>query len=127
MAKGLNKVMLIGNLGQDPEVKYTPAGVCVARLNVATNEGRKNKDGNWEEYTEWHRVVCYQKTAELAKDYLHKGSKVYIEGRLHTNSWDDEAGVKHYMTEIVARDLVFLDGKKGEGQPPDPTDDDLPF
>lgn len=126
MAKGLNKVMLIGNLGQDPEVKYTPNGTCVARLNVATNESKKDKEGNWVDYTEWHRVTFYQKRAEVCKDYLSKGSKIYIEGRLHTHSWDNEAGVKQYMTEIVGEELLMLDGKKGDGRP-EPTDDDLPF
>lgn len=127
MAKGLNKVMLIGNLGQDPDIKYTAAGVCVAGLSVATNESKKDKEGNWVDYTEWHRVTFYQKRAEVAKDFLKKGSKIYVEGRLHTRSWDNEAGVKQYMTEIVGEELLMLDGKRGEGKPPDPTDDDLPF
>lgn len=127
MARGLNKVMLIGNLGQDPEVKYTQSGVCVARLNMATNESKKDKNGEWVDYTEWHRVVLYQKTAESAKDFLQKGSKIYIEGRIHTNSWEDEGGQKHYMTEIVGERLLFLDQKRDGNRPPDPTDDDLPF
>ncbi len=111
MARSLNKVMLIGNLGADPEIKYTANGTAVANLRIATAENRKNKEGEWEERTEWHRVVLYSRLAENAKDYLHKGSKVYIEGRIETRSWDDQNGQKHYMTEIVGNDMMFLDSK----------------
>jgi len=113
--KSVNKVILIGNLGKDPEVKYTPQGTPVAKITVATNERWKDKDGNWQDRTEWHNVVLWQRLAEIAGEYLKKGGKVYIEGRLQTRSWDDkQSGQKKYMTEIVANDLVLLGGR-GEG------------
>jgi len=142
MARGLNKVMLIGNLGQDPEIKYSPSGTAIANLRIATTENKKGKDGSWEEQTEWHRVVMFGKTAETCKNYLHKGSKVYIEGRLQTRSWDDKDGQKKYMTEIVGFMLIMLDSKGGGApqeqtakrgadiRPPDDMPeggDDLPF
>jgi single-strand DNA-binding protein len=114
MAKGLNKVLLIGNLGADPEIKYTPNGTAIANLNIATSENRKNSEGEWEEKTEWHRVVAFSKQAETCKDYLHKGSKIYLEGRLQTRSWDDANGQKHYMTEIVVSNFLMLDGKPSD-------------
>ena len=115
MAKSLNKVMLIGNLGKDPEVKYTPSGTPVAKLTVATNERYKDKDGQWADRTEWHNVVLWQRLAEIAGEYLKKGGKVYVEGRLQTRSWEDkQTNQKRYMTEIVASDLVLLGGR-GEG------------
>jgi single-strand DNA-binding protein len=113
--KSVNKVILIGNLGKDPEVKYTPQGTPVAKITVATNERWKDKDGNWQDRTEWHNIVLWQRLAEIAGEYLKKGGKVYIEGRLQTRSWDDkQSGQKKYMTEIVANDLVLLGGR-GEG------------
>jgi single-strand DNA-binding protein len=113
--KSVNKVILIGNLGKDPEVKYTPAGTPVAKLALATNERFKDKDGNWQDRTEWHNVVLWQRLAEIAGEYLKKGSKVYIEGRLQTRSWDDKnTNQKRYMTEVVGNDLVLLGGR-GEG------------
>ena len=116
MAKSLNKVMLIGNLGKDPEVKYTPQGTPVAKLALATNERSKDKDGQWQDRTEWHNVVLWQRLAEIAGEYLKKGSKVYIEGRLQTRSWDDkQTNQKRYMTEVVASDLLLLSGR-GEGE-----------
>jgi single-strand DNA-binding protein len=115
MAKSVNKVILIGNLGKDPEVKYTPQGTAVAKITVATNERFKDKSGNWQDRTEWHNVVLWQRLAEIAGEYLKKGGKVYIEGRLQTRSWDDkQTNQKKYMTEIVANDLVLLSGR-GEG------------
>jgi len=115
MAKSVNKVILIGNLGKDPEVKYTPQGTAVARLTVATNERYKDKSGEWQDRTEWHNVVLWQRLAEIAGEYLKKGGKVYIEGRLQTRSWDDkQTNQKKYMTEVVANDLVLLSGR-GEG------------
>lgn len=114
MARSLNKVMLIGNLGADPEIRYTANGTAVANIRVATAENRKNREGEWEEKTEWHRVTLYSRQAEIAKDYLHKGSKVYIEGRIETRSWDDQSGQKHYATEVVANDVLLLD-PKGQG------------
>ena len=113
--KSVNKVILIGNLGKDPEVKYTPQGTPVAKITLATNERFKGKDGNWQDRTEWHNVVLWQRLAEIAGEYLKKGGKVYIEGRLQTRSWDDkQSGQKKYMTEVVANDLVLLGGR-GEG------------
>ncbi len=113
--KSVNKVILIGNLGKDPEVKYTPQGTPVAKITIATNERFKDKDGQWADRTEWHNVVLWQRLAEIAGEYLKKGGKVYIEGRLQTRSWDDkQTGQKKYMTEIVASDLVLLGGR-GEG------------
>lgn len=113
--KSINKVILIGNLGKDPEVKYTPQGTPVAKITLATNERFKGKDGNWQDRTEWHNVVLWQRLAEIAGEYLKKGGKVYIEGRLQTRSWDDKtSGQKKYMTEVVANDLVLLGGR-GEG------------
>ena len=116
MPKSVNKVILIGNLGKDPEVKYTPSGLPVANFSLATNERFKDKDGNWQDRTEWHNIVAWQRLAEIAGEYLKKGRSVYIEGRLQTRSWDDkESGQKKYRTEIVAQDLVLLGGR-GEGE-----------
>ena len=113
--KSVNKVILLGNLGKDPEVKYTPSGTPVAKFSIATNERFKDKDGNWQDRTEWHNITAWARTAEIAGEYLKKGSKVYIEGSLRTHSWDDKAtGQKKYMTEIVVNDLVLLSGR-GEG------------
>ena len=113
--KSVNKVILLGNLGKDPEVKYTPQGTPVAKLALATNERYKDKSGEWQDRTEWHNVVLWQRLAEIAGEYLKKGSKVYIEGRLQTRSWDDkQTNQKKYMTEVVASDLVLLGGR-GEG------------
>ena len=113
--KSVNKVILLGNLGKDPEVKYTPQGTPVAKLTVATNYRYKDKNEQWQDQTEWHNVVLWQRLAEIAGEYLKKGSKVYIEGRLQTRSWDDkQTNQKRYMTEIVANDLVLLGGR-GEG------------
>jgi len=113
MSKSVNKVILIGNLGKDPEVKYTPSGVPVAKVTLATNERYKDKDGEWKERAEWHNVVLWQRLAEITGEYLSKGSKVYVEGRLQTGSWEvKQTRQKRYMTEIVASDLVLLDGRK---------------
>lgn len=110
--KSVNKVILIGNLGKDPEVKYTPQGTPVAKLALATNERYKDKEGQWQDRTEWHNVVLWQRLAEIAGEYLKKGSKVYIEGRLQTRSWEDkQTNQKKYMTEVVANDLVLLGGR----------------
>ncbi|MGB9071823.1 MAG: single-stranded DNA-binding protein [Terriglobales bacterium] len=113
--KSVNKVILIGNLGKDPEVKYTPQGTPVAKFSLATNERYKDKDGQWQDRTEWHNIVLWQRLAEIAGEYLKKGGKVYIEGRLQTHSWDDkQTGQKKYMTEIIGNDIVLLGGR-GEG------------
>jgi single-strand DNA-binding protein len=113
--KSVNKVILVGHLGKDPEVKYTPQGTAVAKFSVATNWRSKDKEGQWQDHTEWHNVVLWERLAEVAGEYLKKGRQVYIEGRLQTRSWDDkQTGQKKYMTEIVANDLVLLGGR-GEG------------
>ena len=115
MAKSVNKVILIGNLGKDPEVKYTPSGTAVAKFSLATNERYKDKAGEFQERTEWHNIVAFQRLAEIAGEYLKKGRSVYVEGRIQTHSWDDkQSGQKKYMTEIIANDLVLLGGR-GEG------------
>ncbi|MGH9670635.1 MAG: single-stranded DNA-binding protein [Terriglobales bacterium] len=115
MAKSVNKVILIGNLGKDPEVKYTPSGTAIAKFSLATNERYKDKAGEFQERTEWHNIVAWQRLAEIAGEYLKKGRSVYIEGRIQTRSWEDKtSGQKKYMTEIVANDLVLLGGR-GEG------------
>jgi single-strand DNA-binding protein len=115
MAKSLNKVMLIGNLGKDPEVKYTPGGMAVAKFSLATSSRSKDKSsGEWVDHTEWHNIVVFDKLAGIAGEYLKKGGKVYIEGRLQTRSWEDQATKqKKYMTEIVANDLLLLGGRDG--------------
>jgi single-strand DNA-binding protein len=114
MAKSVNKVILIGNLGKDPEVKYTPSGMAVARFTLATNERYKDKEGNWQDKTEWHNLVAFQRTAEIVGEYLKKGRSCYVEGRLQTSSWDDkESGQKKYRTEIIVNDLVLLGGREG--------------
>ena len=116
MAKSVNKVILLGTLGKDPELKYTPQGTPVAKFSMATNSSYKDKQsGEWKEQTEWHNIVAWQRTAEVAAEYLKKGSKCYIEGRITTRSWDDkESGQKRYMTEIIVNDLVLVGGR-GEG------------
>ncbi len=120
MARSVNKVILVGHLGKDPEVKYTPSGTPVAKFSLATNERFKDKDGNWQDRTEWHSLVAWQRTAEIIGEYCKKGSQVYIEGRLRTDSWEDkETHQKKYRTEIVVNDLVLLGGRGeagGEGR-----------
>ncbi len=117
MARGVNKVILIGNLGKDPEMRYTPNGVAVANLTLATSESWKDKtSGENVEKTEWHRVVMFQRLAEIAGEYLKKGAKVYIEGRLQTRKWQDKtSGQDRYTTEIVGDNMQMLDGKGGAG------------
>ena len=118
MPKSVNKVILLGTLGKDPELKYTPQGTPVAKFSMATNENYKDKQsGEWKERTEWHNIVCWQRTAEVAAEYLKKGRQAYVEGRLTTRSWDDkETGQKRYMTEVVVNDLVLLGGPRdGQG------------
>jgi single-strand DNA-binding protein len=117
MARSVNKVILVGHLGKDPEIRYTPNNVPVASFSIATNERFKDKDGNWQDRTEWHNVVAWQRTAEIAGEYLKKGRQVYIEGKLQTRSWDDKnTGEKKYKTEVVITDMVLLGGaREGEG------------
>jgi single-strand DNA-binding protein len=114
MARGINKVILIGNLGADPEVKYMPSGDAVATLNLATSESWNDKNtGEQVEKTEWHRVVMFRRLAEIAGEYLKKGSKVYIEGRLQTRKWQGQDGQDRYTTEIVANEMQMLDSRGG--------------
>lgn len=116
MARGINKVILIGNLGQDPEVKYMPNGGAVTNVTVATSESWKDKStGEQKENTEWHRVVFFRRLAEIAGEYLKKGSKVYIEGKLQTRKWQDQSGNDRYTTEIVANEMQMLDARGGGG------------
>ena len=112
MARGINKVILIGNLGADPEVRYMPSGGAVANVTVATSESWKDKQtGQSQDRTEWHRVVFFNRLAEIVGEYLKKGAKVYVEGSLRTRKWQDKTGQERYTTEIVASDLQMLDGK----------------
>lgn len=149
MARGINKVILVGNLGRDPEVRYSQGGDAIANLAVATSESWKDKTtGEQVEKTEWHRVVMFRRLGEIAGEYLKKGSKVYIEGKLQTRKWQDKEGQDRYTTEIVASEMQMLDsrggsdggnagGSGGQAQPgsgqasapdPDPDfDDDIPF
>jgi single-strand DNA-binding protein len=116
-SRGINKVILIGNLGQDPEVRYTQSNTAIANISIATSETWKDKQtGENREQTEWHRCVAYRRLAEICGEYLKKGSKVYVEGRLQTRKWQDKDGVERYTTEIVINDLQMLDGRPGGGQ-----------
>ena len=137
---GVNKVILVGRLGRDPEVRYTPSGAAVANFTVATSEEWKDKNtGDKQERTEWHRVVAWRRLGEICGEYLHKGSQVYVEGRLQTRSWDDRDGNKRYTTEIVAQVMQMLGAPaKGgaasstaerfpEEEPISIPDDDIPF
>src|ERR1700736_5655578 len=117
MAGSVNKGILVGNLGRDPEVRYTPGGQAVANFTVATNEAWTDKAGQKQERTEWHRIVVWGKVAELCGEYLSKGRQVYIEGRLQTREWTNKEGAKQYTTEIVANQVLFLaGGERGAGQ-----------
>src|SRR5579872_2198751 len=118
MARGVNKVILIGNIGRDPEVRYTPNGLAVANITLATTEVWKDKQsGENQERTEWHRVVFYSRLAEIVGEYLRKGSKVYVEGRLQTRKWQDKtSGLDRYTTEVIADNMQMLDSK-GTGAP----------
>jgi single-strand DNA-binding protein len=109
---GINKVIIVGNLGKDPEVTYVPSGAAVAKFSVATSETWKDKtSGEKKERTEWHRIVAWDKLGEICGKYLSKGRQVYVEGKLQTHSYDDKEGVKRYVTEIIAQDVQFLGGK----------------
>ncbi|SMN10996.1 Single-stranded DNA-binding protein [uncultured Candidatus Thioglobus sp.] len=155
MARGVNKAIILGTLGQDPDIKYTPSGVAVVNISVATNEEWKDKNtGEKQERTEWHRIVFFGRLAEIVSEYLRKGSQVYIEGRIQTRKWQDKEGMDRYTTEIVGSEMQMLGGKGGGGgerkadtynqspaqsdqpsappppkpsQPSDDFDDDIPF
>lgn len=116
MARGINKVILIGNLGADPEVRYMPSGNAVTNVTLATSTSWKDKQtGEQQDRTEWHRVVFFNRLAEIAGEYLRKGSKVYVEGSLKTRKWQDKSGQDRYTTEIVANEMQMLDSKGGSG------------
>ncbi len=147
MARGVNKVILIGNLGRDPEIRYTPNGDAIATVSLATSEQWKDRQtGEQQERTEWHRVVFFGRIAEVLGEYTNKGSKIYVEGQLRTRKWQDKEGTDRYTTEIRGRDLQLLDGSQHgggnrsssttqprqdepsqQGAPPDDFDDDIPF
>ena len=113
MARSVNKVTLLGNVGKDPEIRSTPSGVMVASFGLATSDRFQDAQGNWQDRTEWHNLKAFKRTAEIVRDYVKKGSKLYIEGKISTNSWDDkETGVKKYRTEILVNELVLLSGRE---------------
>jgi single-strand DNA-binding protein len=114
MGRGVNKVIIVGNLGADPDCQYTKSGVAVVKLSVATTESIPAGEGKWDEKTEWHRIVAFGKIAENCQKYLSKGRQVYVEGRLQTRQWEDAQGVKRFTTEIVAREIQFLGGNGGD-------------
>lgn len=137
---GVNKVILVGRLGKDPEVRYTPSGAAVANFSLATSEEWKDKNtGEKQERTEWHRIVAWRRLGEICGEYLHKGSQIYIEGRLQTRDWEDRDGNKRYTTEVIAQNMQMLDsaGKAGKTEsveesipveePISVPDDDIPF
>lgn len=127
--RGVNKAIIVGTVGKDPETKYTQDGKAICSMSVATSENWKDKSGEKQEKTEWHRVVFFGKVAEIASKYLKKGSKVYIEGKLTTRQWEKE-GQKHYTTEIVGNELQMLDSKEATPATPTTTpdfEDDIPF
>ncbi|EKE01918.1 MAG: hypothetical protein ACD_21C00025G0029 [uncultured bacterium] len=116
MARGVNKVILIGNLGNDPEVRYTPSGSAVATVSLATSETWRDKQsGEMQDRTEWHRVVFFNRLAEIVGEYLRKGSKIYIEGSLRTRKWQDKSGMERYTTEIIANEMHMLDSRSSGG------------
>ncbi len=115
MAKSVNKVILVGNVGKDHEIKVASTGNAIATFSLATTDRTKDATGNWTDRTEWHNLVAFARTAEVVRDYVKRGSKLYIEGRIQTRSWDDKDGQKKYRTEIVVNDLVLLSGR-GEGE-----------
>ena len=141
MSNGLNKVLIIGNLGNDPEIKYTQSGSPVANLSIATSERWKDKNsGEQKEQVEWHRVVLFSRLAEIAEQYLKKGSKVFIEGKLQTRDWEDSEGKKRYTTEIIGREMSMLDSRQSadnsqqprsdstaEGKSDENFEEDIPF
>jgi single-strand DNA-binding protein len=116
MAKSVNKVILLGNVGKDPEIRATPGGTMVANFSLATTDRTKDQAGNWTDRTEWHNLVAFQRTAEIIRDYVKKGSKLYVEGKIQTRSWDDKtSGEKKYRTEIIVNDISLLSGR-GESE-----------
>ena len=115
MSRSVNKIILLGNVGKDPEIRATGGGTMVANFSLATTDRAKDATGNWTDKTEWHNLVAFQRTAEIVRDYVKKGSKLYVEGKIQTRSWDDKnSGEKKYRTEVLVNELVLLSGK-GEG------------
>jgi single-strand DNA-binding protein len=116
MARGVNKVILLGNVGKDPEIRSTPSGTMVGTFGLATAERAKDQTGNWVDKTEWHNLVCFGRTAEIVRDYVKKGTQLFVEGKIQTRSWDDkESGQKKYRTEILVNELTLLGGSGGQG------------
>jgi single-strand DNA-binding protein len=116
MAKSVNKVILLGNVGKDPEIRSTPSGTMVANFTLATSDRFQDQQGSWQDRTEWHNLVAFKRTAEIVRDYVKKGTKLYIEGKIQTRSWDDkESGQKRYKTEILVNDLSLLSGREDGG------------
>jgi single-strand DNA-binding protein len=114
MAKGVNKVFLLGNVGKDPEIRTTAGGMTVASFSLATADRAKDAQGNWGDKTEWHNLVAFQRTAEIVRDYVKKGTQIFVEGKIQTRSWDDkESGAKKYRTEILVNELSLLGGRGG--------------
>jgi single-strand DNA-binding protein len=112
MAKGVNKVFLLGNVGKDPEIRTTAGGMTVASFSLATADRAKDQQGNWADKTEWHNLVCFQRTAEIVRDYVKKGTQLFVEGKIQTRSWDDKtSGEKKYRTEILVNELSLLGGR----------------
>ena len=137
MSRTLNKVMLIGNVGKDPDVNFTPAGVKVAQFRMATSETWKDKDGAIQEHTDWHTVVAWRGLADIVERLIHRGSRIYVEGKIQTRTYEDKEGQKRYVTEIVADNILLLDPKRSEGisngeaehveSTSDSKGDDIPF
>jgi single-strand DNA-binding protein len=114
MAKGVNKVLLLGNVGKDPEIRSTTGGTIIASFSLATADRQKDQQGNWQDKTEWHNLVAFSRTAEIVRDYVKKGTQLYVEGKIQTRSWDDkESGQKKYKTEILVNELTLLGGAPG--------------
>jgi single-strand DNA-binding protein len=136
VSKSVNKVILLGNVGQNPKMQKTNGGTLKAAITLATNDRRKDQQGNWQDQTEWHRLICFGRTAEIVQQYVSKGSKLMVEGKLHSYSYEDNEQQTRYVTEVIVFDLVLLDGKQqstggSHSAPPDnsgPIDDnDIPF
>ncbi|MFM2133137.1 MAG: single-stranded DNA-binding protein [Candidatus Kapaibacterium sp.] len=133
MSRSLNKVMLIGNVGKDPDVNFTASGIPVAQFRLATTESRKDKDGQYQEHTEWHTIIAWRGLAEIIQRLVHRGSRIYVEGRLQTRIFEDQSGTKKYFTEVVADNILLLDGRRSEESSSQgesaaaSIDDDIPF
>lgn len=131
MSRGLNKVMIIGNLGQDPEMRYTPSGKPLTKFRMATNRSWTTDDGQKQTETEWFNIIAWGKLAEICNQYLSKGQRVYVEGRLHTRNWTDDEGNYRSATEVVAKEMIMLDGRsqeeQGEAEAQEESEDVFPF